>query len=446
MSTSNKRIPGSKSRSLSLRLKNVENRNITYVSEDTPIFWESAQGSWVTDVDGNKYLDLTSAFGVADLGHSSSVVRRAIDQQSKKMWHGMGDVYPSRVKTELLEMLAQVTPGKLSVSILSSSGAEAVESALKTARLATGRPGVITFQGAYHGLSYGTLGFTDRMEFTAPFRDQVAQVAVHLPYPDSLRGPTEEQALRTLDTFLAKGGKSPVGEIGAILFEPIQGRGGVRTTTALFLQGLRTMARKYKLLLIADEIYTGLGRTGRFFAVEHAGVTPDLLCVGKALGGGFPISACIGTAEVMSAWPTSDGEAIHTSTFLGNPLGCAMALAVLKEIKSKNLSTRAASFGKLWKEELQRELGDHPRVAQIRGMGLMLGIEVVKDKKSLSADPSWAAQMITSCLKRGLIVLAGGASRNVLTLTPPLTISAGELKRATRLLKDAFYGTDSASH
>jgi 4-aminobutyrate aminotransferase/(S)-3-amino-2-methylpropionate transaminase len=200
------------------------------------------------------------------------------------------------------------------------------------------------------------------------------------------------------------------------------------------------MARRYDLLLIVDEIMTGLGRTGRTFAVEHSGMVPDLLCVGKALANGFPISACVGLPDVMAAWPPSDGEAIHTSTFLGNPLGCAMALASLKEMKSKHLAAKAEILGKWWLDELQEQIGRHPRVAQIRGLGMMVGIEFVKDRKSLAPDPQWTSQVVESALKAGLVVLSGGSSRNILTLTPALTITKPQLVEATRLLKETLYG------
>lgn len=433
MNTSNKALSG--------RLGRVESRNVTFLSRDFPVFWESARGSWVRDADGKKYLDLTSAFAVSSLGHGAPAIRRAIRTQSAKLWHGMGDVHPSRVKVELLEALARLAPGNLSVSILSSTGAEAVESALKTARLFTGKPGVIAFRGAYHGLSYGTLGATDRTDFSAPFHDQLPLTTVHLPYPDRLRGPTDEEALEAVESFLRTGARAPAGPVGAILVEPIQGRGGIRVPQPIFLKELRALAKRYGLLLIVDEIMTGLGRTGRMFAVEYSGIVPDLLCVGKALANGFPLSACIGTPEVMSAWPLSDGEAIHTSTFLGNPLGCAMALASLKELQSKRLAGRAGILGKWWLEELKSELGSHPRVGDIRGLGLMIGIEFVKDRKSLVPDPQGTARVVAASLQKGLIVLSGGAGRNVLTLTPALTITKKELRRATRILKEALHGT-----
>jgi 4-aminobutyrate aminotransferase-like enzyme len=246
--------------------------------------------------------------------------------------------------------------------------------------------------------------------------------------------------LRQLDRFL----KQNQPTYGAVLFEPVQGRGGIRVLSPDFLRAMRQITRRYGVLLIADEIMTGLGRTGRTFAVEHAGITPDLLCVGKTLANGFPLSACIGTPEVMAAWPPSDGEAIHTSTFLGNPLGCAMALASLKEHAQGHWTMQAANLGREWKHELQNELSAHPHVGEVRGIGLMLGIVVVKDKKSLAPDPVRAGALVKTCLQMGLVVLSGGRYRNVLTLTPPLTIKAEELRLATRRLKEVFYGTSSA--
>ncbi len=432
------RLPGPKSRQLARRLRRVESRNITYLSDDFPVFWESAAGSWVRDVDGTRYLDLTSAFGVAGLGHGAPCVQRAIVKQSQKMWHGMGDVHPNAVKVQLLEALSVATSRRFPLAILSSSGAEAVESALKTARLATGKKGVIAFDGAYHGLSYGTLGLCDREDFRNPFQDQLPAWCALSPFPDELRGNSAERCLENLERLL-KQGKHPAGPFGAIIVEPVQGRGGVRVAGPVFLRGLRALARRYQLLLIDDEIFSGTGRTGRFLAVDHFGVDPDLVCVGKALTNGFPLSACLGTRAAMDAWPPSDGEAIHTSTFLGHPLGCAMALATLKELRAKKLAERASRVGKPWLRELQDALADHPCVGEVRGLGLMIGIELVQDKKTLTPAPRLAARVVTESLKKRLIVLSGGVRRNVLTLTPPLTISGNDLKLATHILCEVLF-------
>jgi 4-aminobutyrate aminotransferase-like enzyme len=430
VSTSNKnrRIPGPKSRRLAERLRQVESKNITFLNEEFPVFWESAKGSWVTDADGHRFLDLSSAFAVASLGHRAPALLKTLHRQSKKIWHGMGDVHPNAVKVDLLEALQEITPGDLSHSILSSSGAEAIESALKTARLATGKRGVIAFDGGYHGLSYGTMGATDRPEFKTPFQDQVPSWITHSAFPDRLQGLSEEKCLEILERLL-KSGSHPAGPFGALLVEPMQGRGGIRIPQPLFLQGLRDLAKRYELMLIADEIFTGFGRTGRMFGVDHSKVVPDLMCLGKALTNGFPLSACVGTPDVMNAWPESDGEAIHTSTFLGNPLGCAMGLAAIRELKAKRLVERSAKIGESWKRKLQDALGSHPGVLDIRGAGLMIGIEL--------AD-RLAGRVVTESLRRGLIVLSGGKQRNVLTLTPPLTISEKELSQATTILSDVL--------
>jgi len=417
--------------SLARRLRKVESQNITYVAPGFPAFWESARGVRVLDAQGRSYLDLTAAFGVTTLGHGNKQILMAIRAQSQKLWHGMGDVHPSRVKIELLELLAKMTPGKLQKTILSSSGAEAVESALKTARLFTGKPGVLAFDGAYHGLTYGALAATHRPDFSASFRDQLAPFVVHAPYPDSLHGPDDEDCLRAVQEIL----KRSRGKIGAMLVEPIQARGGVRIPKPFFLKRLREIATQQNILLIVDEIYTGFGRAGYLFAIERSGIVPDLLCLGKALANGYPISACIGTPRVMDAWPKSDGEALHTSTFLGNPLGCAMAVASIHETQKLQLDARAKETGDWWLAYLKENLGAHPHIGEIRGCGLMIGIELVKSRHTLEPHPRLAGRIITAALKKGLILLSGGNYRNVLTLTPPLTISRRDLQSTTQILK-----------
>ena len=436
--------PGSRSRRLAERLARVESRNVTFLADDFPIFWEKSRGSNVWDADGNRYVDLSGGFGVAVAGHRNRRVMQAIRRQIGRLPHGMGDVHPPALKVKLLEALAAVSPIPDPQIVLTCSGAEAVEVALKTARLATGKPGVIAFGGAYHGLTYGALSVTDRDLFRAPFADQLNPHVLRAPYPDPYRprpglDPDDpgRSALAHLETLL----ESDAGEhVGAVIVEPIQGRGGDIVPPLGFLPGLAGLCRERGRLLIVDEIYTGLGRAGHWFACEHEGVVPDLLCVGKALSGTLPIAACLGSRKVMDAWPPSEGEAIHTTTFLGNPLACAAGIASLGEIERRGLVERSATEGERWIGELRETLGRHPTVGDIRGRGLMIGIDLVIDRSTRESNTRLAGHMITESLRRGWILLAGGPAGNVLSLSPPLSLSQDLMRAATRMLDDVIGG------
>ena len=287
--------PGPRSLELAARLRGLECPEVTCF-DDGPIFWERGAGSNLWDVDGNRYVDLLSGFGAASLGHADPGLAEAMVEQSRKLIQCHGDVYPGRLKVELLECLERALPGDLGGALLSSSGSDAVESALKTAHRVTGRAGVVAFEGAYHGLSFGALDATHREHFRAPFAGRLAGATVFAPWGDA-------RAVRAA---------LELGRAGAILVEPIQGRGGIRPAPDGFLAELRALADRFDALLIADEVYTGCGRTGSFLACEQHGVEPDLVALGKALGGGFPISVCVGRRSVMERWGRSDGEALHT--------------------------------------------------------------------------------------------------------------------------------------
>lgn len=436
--------PGPRSRRLAQRLAEVESRNVTYLADDFPIFWEKSRGSNVWDADGNRYVDLSGGFGVAVAGHRNRRVMQAIRRQIGRLPHGMGDVHPPSLKVKLLENLAAVSPIPDSRIVLTCSGAEAVEVALKTARLATGKPGVIAFSGAYHGLTYGALAATDRDLFRAPFTDQLNPHVLRAPYPDPYRpaagldaGDPCAAALGQLAAMLdaAEGAA-----VGAVIVEPIQGRGGDIVPPPGFLPGLADLCRRRGLLLIADEIYTGFGRTGRWFACQHEGVVPDVVCVGKALSGTLPIAACIGSKAVMDAWPPSGGEAIHTSTFLGNPLACAAGLASLGEIERRGLVERSAIEGERWIGELRDTLSRHLAVGEVRGRGLMIGVDLVSDRSTREPDPDLAGHVVTGALRRGWIVLAGGPAGNVVSLSPPLTLSRTLMRAATTMLDEVIGG------
>jgi 4-aminobutyrate aminotransferase-like enzyme len=436
--------PGPRSRRLAERLAEVESRNVTYLADDFPIFWEKSRGSNVWDADGNRYVDLSGGFGVAVAGHRNRRVMQALRRQIGRLPHGMGDVHPPALKVKLLEALAAVSPIPDPRIVLTCSGAEAVEVALKTARLATGKPGVVAFAGAYHGLTYGALSVTDRDLFRAPFADQLNPHVLRAPYPDPYRPAPDldvndpgGSALAHVRNLLDSDDGATA---GAVIVEPIQGRGGDIVPSPGFLRGLADLCRERGLLLIVDEIYTGLGRAGSWFACEDEGVVPDLLCVGKALSGTLPIAACIGSKDVMDSWPPSAGEAIHTSTFLGNPLACAAGLASLGEIKRRDLVERSASEGERWMGELRETLAIHRAVGEVRGRGLMIGIDLVADRSTRAPDPELAGRVIIEALRAGWIILAGGPAGNVISLSPPLSLGRDLMRAATRMLDEAIGG------
>jgi 4-aminobutyrate aminotransferase-like enzyme len=310
-----------------------------------------------------------------------------------------------------------------------------VEAALKTAMLATGKPGVIAFTGAYHGTGYGALNATHREHFRGPFRNQLREFGHFVPFPKgdlnrcagwpTERGKLDELGSRITRLFRRKA-------IGAILAEPIQVRGGIQLPDVELLNSLRLLCDQHGALLILDEIYTGFGRTGKWFACEHFGVVPDLICLGKALTGGFPLSACVGRADLMdAAWPVSSGEAIHTSTYLGHPVGCAMALAQIEEIDQRELVERSARLGDFLLELLEFPV---PKLHNaVRGVGLLVGMELRQANGSPATET--ALRAIKTMLRRGYILLPEGEHSNVISFTPPLTISRSQLAEAVAELK-----------
>jgi 4-aminobutyrate aminotransferase/(S)-3-amino-2-methylpropionate transaminase len=382
------------------------------------------RGSNVVDVDGNRYVDLVAGFGALLLGHRPTPVLRAVAAQERKLVLALGDVYASELKAPLCEALARLWPSKGARVMLGLSGADAVTAALKSACLATGKPGVVAFQGGYHGLSYAPLaacGLSD--SFRAPFEAQLGQFVSFAPYP---------HATATLDrTIGIVRGLLRGGACGAVLVEPILGRGGCVVPPSGFLKALRAACDEAGALLIVDEIWTGLGRSGDWLASRVQDALPDLLCLGKGLGGGFPISACIGSESVMSKWADRGGGAIHTATHFASPVACAAALATLTELRQRKLPERARRIGERWRRSLSdRVLGCGVR--EVRGRGMMIGVH-------LEGGPGRTLAVARRLLARGYIVLTGGQGGDVLTLTPALDIAetllapfAGELEEALR--------------
>lgn len=373
---------------------------------DPPV-WARSRGANVWDADGNRYLDLTAGFGVALIGHGHPQVVEAVGDQAKTLLHAMGDVFPNAPRIRLMERLAALAPGDLSQTLLTTSGAEAVEAALKTAAMKTGRPGVLAFEGSYHGLSYGALAVSHYKEaFRAPFRAQLGDHVTHRPYGEGLGD---------LDRLLAQG------HIGAILVEPILGRGGQVVPPEGWLLGLRRLGDRRGAVLIFDEIFTGLGRTGTWWAGDHEAVVPDILCVGKALGGGMPVSAAVARPDVMAAWGKAQGEAIHTSTFLGHPVAAAGALAALEVLETMDAPRRAREI----EVQVRDRLGD-----RVRGRGAMLGVE--------TGSTGRAAAITGALLAKGILVLPGGVDGDIVSLTPPLVITDAQLDHALERLGSAL--------
>ncbi len=413
-------IPGPESRRLAARLRRVESPNITAMTPQPPIFWQRAHGANVVDVDGNTYIDLTSGFGVANAGHSNHAVAAAVGAQALQLAHALGDVYPAAIKVHLLERIAQITPAGLAVSILGSSGAEAVEAALKTAALHTGRAGVLAFVGAYHGLTYGALAVTHRDHFRAPFAAQLFNGVRFAPFPNFA---DDESFCARIDSVLDE-------TIGCIIVEPIQGRGGVRIPPDWFLRALRERCDGVTRVLIFDEIYVGMGRTGRWLACEHWQITPDIAVIGKALSGALPLSAAVGTQQVMSAWPPSTGEAIHTSTFIGNPIACAAALAQIDEIEQRDLLQRAGLLGaRIGKRAAQWQTANND-IVDVRGLGLIQAIEL--------KHRAHAAHVVEHCLHQGVLLLMEGADANILAITPPAVITDAQLDYALDVIESSL--------
>ena len=438
-------------------LKKYESRNITFVAKDGswPIVWKRAKGYHVWDVDGKRYIDMTSAFGVAVTGHANTAVVNAARNQMCCLMHAMGDVHPHPNKALLARELSRITferwsslnflykeklisqklTGKV---IFGNSGFEAVEAAIKTAYLATRKRYILAFKGGYHGLGYGSLNVTHKEYFWKPFASQLGKFGIFVPYP------SDEASLSSVMEKIERiSDRKP---IGAILVEPVQGRGGINVPPIGFLKELRAFCDRKNLILIVDEIYTGFGRTGKWFACEHSKIVPDIICLGKALSGGFPISVCVGESRLMDlAWPESDGESIHTSTFLGNPVGCAMALAQIREIKSNRLYQRAEVLGKKLiarLQELSQSLGPSIKT-MVRGLGLMVGIELVTPQGAPAT--AFTSKIVTRMLKEGFILLPEGENSNVISFTPPLVISEKAIDDCVNKLKQIMFETLSLS-
>jgi 4-aminobutyrate aminotransferase-like enzyme len=405
--------PGPRSRDLSRRLALVEapGANTLGPADEPALVWREALGANVVDVDGNRFVDLTSGFGVAALGHRPPAVVAAVARQAGELLHGLGDVATHPARVTLAERLAALAPVDEPRVQFAISGADAVEIALKTAIAwgrTRGRERLVVFDPGYHGTTLGALAATSRREFRAPFTEHLSPHVVRLPFG----GRPEDAA-------------AAIAGAAAVLVEPLVGREGVVVPPPGWLPAIAALAHAHETPLIADEIFTGFGRTGRRFAVDHEGVRPDLLCCGKALGGGMPLAAVVGRSSLMEIWRRGGegGEALHTATFLAHPLACAAALAALDEIESRDLAGRALEIGARIAAELAPAL---PRAIELRGRGAIWGV-VLPGK-------SPAARLVARLRGRGFLLLAGGPEGRVAQIAPPLTIAWEQLALALRAI------------
>ena len=424
------KIPGPRSLELAKRLAKHESPAASGVSiGDTPVFWDRTRGATIVDVDGNRYVDLTAGFCVAVAGHSNPRIVAAIAEQAGRMMHSQGVANPNEKRVELVEKLASLAPGNLSVAHVVNTGGEAVETALKTARLHTGRHTVIAFQGAFHGKIGSSLAVTSNNFYREPFVS-VLPGTVHIPFPNEYRNPFGEGAGDSGDLcahYLERVLTAPdsgVADVAAIILEPIQGHSGWVVPPARFVQRVRELCSRLGILLIADEIITGFGRTGDLFAMNHYGVVPDILVCGKGMASGFPISAVLMTPTIASSWHAYQ----QSTTFLGNPVGSAAALASIAEVEERGLVERSRIDGAYFKARLEDIQERHPIVGDVRGKGMMVALELVKDRATKEPAPVESKKAMDRLLQRGIMCTnRGGPYHNILKMSPPLVITREQL-------------------
>lgn len=376
------------------------------------IVLERGSGANVWDADDNRYVDLAAGFGSILCGHGDAAILAAARGREDELVQGLGDLYSTPPKVELLERLAALVPHMEGARVLvCQSGADAITGALKTAALATGNVSVVAFDGGYHGLGYAPLaaiGF--KPSYRAPFTDALNPHVRFLPYPCDAA-----TAARTLDALRSELRARPA---GAVLIEPILGRGGVVVPPPGFLRDVVGIAREAGAISIADEIWTGLGRSGSVVRSIDDGAAFDVVCFGKGLGGGLSISAVVARDDVMQAW-ARDGEVVHTSTHAGAPASCRAALALLDRVATERLDARARAEGAWFVERLRARSEGRGLVRAVRGAGLMVGVE--------HADGAMGLRVMRGLLERGFVVTTGGATGAVTVFTPPLTIDRDQL-------------------
>jgi 4-aminobutyrate aminotransferase len=398
-----------------------------------PFVAEKGEGVWVYDVDGNRFLDFNAGVAVLSLGHSHPDVIKTAFEQTKKLIHYSGTdfYYPSEIK--LAEKLAEIAPGAKNRKIFfSNSGAEAVEASIKLARYHTKRPYVLAFYGGFHGRTMGALSATASKTIHRKRFFTLFYGTVHAPYPYCFRCPfnlkhpeCDFACIKFIEDNIFSRLVDPE-EIAAFIIEPIQGEGGYIPAPDGYFKELKKLLDKYGILLIVDEVQSGMGRTGRFFAIEHYDIIPDIIAIAKGIAGGFPLGACIAKSGIMD-WPPG----AHASTFGGNPVSCEVALKVIENLEN-GLLEHVEKLGKKVIKELEKWKKEFEIVGDVRGKGLMIGIEIVKDKKTLKKNKKKRDEIVMKCFEKGLLILPAG--ENTIRICPPLIITEEEMFTGLEIL------------
>jgi 4-aminobutyrate aminotransferase/(S)-3-amino-2-methylpropionate transaminase len=429
-------VPGPNSRSLAARRDAAGARGAARL---TDVSVASAHGAYVTDVDGNRLLDFAGGIGVLAVGHTPDGVVKALKEQAEKLVHMCAIVGTYEPFVELLERLVQLAPGDFpKKAVLLNSGAEALETAVKIARAHTGRQAIVVFEGGYHGRTNLTLGMTSKYGLFKKGFGPFASEIYRLPFPDLYRRPagmSEEEAIDLAIQGLDKAMVSQVdpAAIAAFVIEPVQGEAGFLPVPARFLQRLRQIADESGAVLVADEVQSGMGRTGQLWAAPQLGVIPDLITTAKSLAAGMPLAAVVGRADIMDG-PHPGGLG---GTYSGNPLACVAALEALDVIADKGFLARARSVGERLRAGLERIAAEQPHAGEVRGLGPMLAIEFVADQHSKAPYPDLVLEITKQALARGLIVIRAGLYSNCIRLLPPLNLTDAEVDEGLRVLSEA---------
>ncbi len=399
------------------------------VSNMHPIFTARAQGAQLWDIDGNEYIDFASGISVLNVGHNHPKVIQAVQAQLERFTHTCFQVTMYEPYIRLAERLNSLAPGEApKKTLFLTSGAEAIENAIKIARAATHRPAVIAFSHSFHGRTLLGMSLTGKATAYKQDFGPYAPEIYHAPFPYVYRGWSSERALEALHELFQT--EVTPDQVAAVLIEPVLGEGGYIPAPESFLRELRRITEAHGILLIADEIQTGFGRTGKLFAIEHSGVVPDLITVAKSLAGGLPLSGVIGRAEVMDA-PAAGGLG---GTYAGNPLACAAGLAVLDIFEQEDLFARAQQLGTRLMERFRSLQSEVSALGDVRGLGPMIGLEFVHDPATREPAPEVADQILVEAREQGLILLKAGLYGNVIRIVAPLVIEEAHLSRGLETL------------